>query len=83
MRSEAWSPIYRSEFPSLAVRCPEGHTEWMKMSEADVCTQCNQDFVLKVSSRTLFCAVPGCRRVLVVDEDAVRERLQWKVEILE
>src|SRR5271167_2851791 len=67
-RAEAWSSLYRSEFSTLAVHCPEGHMEWMKTSEADVCARCNQDFVLKVSSRSQLCGMEGCRRLVVVDE---------------
>src|SRR6266487_1133552 len=81
-RAEAWSSTYRSEFSTLAVYCPEGHTEWMKTSEADVCVRCNQDFILKVSSRSQLCPREGCQRVLVVDEEVVRKRLGRRVELL-
>ncbi|KAH8654592.1 hypothetical protein BGZ60DRAFT_532960 [Tricladium varicosporioides] len=81
-RTQTWSSKYRSEFPSLAVQCFEGHLKWMKGTEADICGRCNQDFTLKVSSRSQRCAIDGCRRLLIVDEDVVRKRLESNAELL-
>ena len=73
-----WSATHRSELITLAVKCSAGHLDWIKTSLTDVCARCNQDFVLKLVKREQICPNDGCRRLLLVDEGVIIERLARK-----
>jgi hypothetical protein len=74
-RALPWSSTYRSEFVTIAPQCPQGHTHWLKSSDIDVCAKCHQDFVLNASTRQQVCPKEDCRRMLMIDEDVIRNRL--------
>ena len=81
-RAYPWNPSKRSEFVTLVAHCPDGHTEWRKQSAVDLCATCIDSFVFNVTSRQQACSAEGCRRVLEVDEEAVKRRLKRNVTLL-
>jgi hypothetical protein len=68
-------PSYRSNFPIIAASCPAGHNSRMNIEAVGACPSCDQDLVLKISTRKQECFQEGCRRLLVVKEEVVKKRV--------
>lgn len=77
----------RSNFWIQATYCSAGHrqatfVELGRYPKLGLCEKCNYTYVFGVLNRKYTCRREGCRRIVRVDEAAVREKLSLDKNLL-